>query len=365
MATTRPLVTLTSETMPGVPNDNGVACYQQHVSADETLEMAGSIMAHLSSGEPRRNSIVLADDMMYASDDDGGVRTPKTDPRRYSSAASSGRWTREEHEAFLQGLKEHGREWKKVADKIPTRNSAQIRSHAQKYFAKLAKEGHVHPLSLDSGSLIISNSVGHGLSESGLSSSVLAKIDQITRDPCAVQREVELTLKRLRERYRQLQVQLEHTRKLNGQRTMASLFTPSQIVGYATVAGPATAALALEGDVPESDFDLGSISAWTTSDAFPISINVKKCSADSLSSEGSVLIERESPAREFGSEELIALEVLRGGLPQAPTPPATFSTKSPTRPCGEVLSTRKRKVDVIPENTEHVLGGHPKRCRNA
>lgn len=45
----------------------------------------------------------------------------------------------QEHEAFLQGLKEYGREWKRVAEKIKTRTSAQIRSHAQKYFARLAK----------------------------------------------------------------------------------------------------------------------------------------------------------------------------------------------------------------------------------
>lgn len=52
----------------------------------------------------------------------------------------SGRWTKEEHMAFLAGLKLYGREWKKVAQKIKTRTSAQIRSHAQKYFAKLSKE---------------------------------------------------------------------------------------------------------------------------------------------------------------------------------------------------------------------------------
>ena len=49
---------------------------------------------------------------------------------------SFGRWTREEHEGFLLGLRVHGREWKKVAQTIKTRTPAQIRSHAQKYFAK-------------------------------------------------------------------------------------------------------------------------------------------------------------------------------------------------------------------------------------
>ena len=51
-----------------------------------------------------------------------------------------GRWTASEHEAFLTGLKIYGREWKKVATCIPTRTAAQIRSHAQKYFARVSKE---------------------------------------------------------------------------------------------------------------------------------------------------------------------------------------------------------------------------------
>ena len=73
-----------------------------------------------------------------------------------------GRWTVEEHDAFVQGLKLYGREWKKVSSlvsigfhryrlvvtgltivllsQIPSRTVVQIRTHAQKYFQKLAKE---------------------------------------------------------------------------------------------------------------------------------------------------------------------------------------------------------------------------------
>ena len=53
---------------------------------------------------------------------------------------TSGRWTQDEHRAFLEGLKDYGREWKKVALRIPTRTSAQIRSHAQKYISKLQRD---------------------------------------------------------------------------------------------------------------------------------------------------------------------------------------------------------------------------------
>ena len=53
--------------------------------------------------------------------------------------ASTGRWTKHEHESFLLGLKEFGKEWKKVAARVGTRTVVQTRTHAQKYFQKLAK----------------------------------------------------------------------------------------------------------------------------------------------------------------------------------------------------------------------------------
>ncbi len=52
---------------------------------------------------------------------------------------STGRWTKEEHEAFLSALKMYGKEWKKVAAKVKTRTVVQTRTHAQKYFQKLQK----------------------------------------------------------------------------------------------------------------------------------------------------------------------------------------------------------------------------------
>lgn len=51
-----------------------------------------------------------------------------------------GRWDDEEHKVFLQGLQEHGKNWKKIAELIKTRSSVQTRTHAQKYFLKNAKQ---------------------------------------------------------------------------------------------------------------------------------------------------------------------------------------------------------------------------------
>jgi SHAQKYF class myb-like DNA-binding protein len=50
-----------------------------------------------------------------------------------------GRWMAEEHHLFLQGLDEYGKGWKKIAALIKSRTVVQIRTHAQKYFQKLAK----------------------------------------------------------------------------------------------------------------------------------------------------------------------------------------------------------------------------------
>jgi SHAQKYF class myb-like DNA-binding protein len=71
-----------------------------------------------------------------------------------SCSGTTGRWTVQEHEAFVRGLALYGREWKRVALDIPTRTSAQVRSHAQKYLTKMEKQlefmQHHHPTSTSS-----------------------------------------------------------------------------------------------------------------------------------------------------------------------------------------------------------------------
>jgi len=70
------------------------------------------------------------------------ARTKKVGGKRKVVAAAgenTGRWTAEEHALFLQGLEQHGKGWKKIASLIKSRTVVQIRTHAQKYFQKLAK----------------------------------------------------------------------------------------------------------------------------------------------------------------------------------------------------------------------------------
>lgn len=80
----------------------------------------------------------------------------KSKPRKKSGPenevkASTGRWTEEEHRLFLIGLEQFPyRAWKKIATLIQTRTVVQIRTHAQKYYQKLAKENEQRQLMAES-----------------------------------------------------------------------------------------------------------------------------------------------------------------------------------------------------------------------
>ncbi len=50
---------------------------------------------------------------------------------------NEGRWTKEEHDKFLDGIVQYGTNWKKVKKLISTRTNIQVRSHAQKFYRKL------------------------------------------------------------------------------------------------------------------------------------------------------------------------------------------------------------------------------------
>jgi SHAQKYF class myb-like DNA-binding protein len=51
-----------------------------------------------------------------------------------------GHWSKDEHNRFVDGLRKHGKDWKKIVECVGTRSSNQVRSHAQKYFLKLEKK---------------------------------------------------------------------------------------------------------------------------------------------------------------------------------------------------------------------------------
>lgn len=57
--------------------------------------------------------------------------------RQSKRDGNSGRWTLDEHIKFLQGLHNHGKDWKLVQNHVPLRTGPQIRSHAQKFFKRI------------------------------------------------------------------------------------------------------------------------------------------------------------------------------------------------------------------------------------
>jgi len=51
--------------------------------------------------------------------------------------SNEGRWSKEEHDKFLEGIALYGINWKKIKTLIRTRTSMQVRSHAQKFYQKM------------------------------------------------------------------------------------------------------------------------------------------------------------------------------------------------------------------------------------
>ncbi|KAL7083078.1 hypothetical protein ACP275_14G139700 [Erythranthe tilingii] len=70
----------------------------------------------------------------YSSGEDLLIKTRKP----YTITKQRERWTEEEHNRFLEALKLHGRAWQRIEEHIGTKSAVQIRSHAQKFFTKMA-----------------------------------------------------------------------------------------------------------------------------------------------------------------------------------------------------------------------------------
>lgn len=166
--------------------------------------------------------------------------------KNISANTISGRWTAAEHEAFLQGLKVYGREWKKVATCIPTRTSAQIRSHAQKYFAKVNKEQEQLIALAEKRRMSFPDAMPSSQQDESLnddpkmSQSFVNTMDSIMKDPSEVETKVCKTLASLRERYKCLEDRLQQIK------SKASALPEGASSSSEVVLGPASAALAKE-----------------------------------------------------------------------------------------------------------------------
>ncbi|KAF8662327.1 hypothetical protein HU200_056538 [Digitaria exilis] len=70
-------------------------------------------------------------------DDEGARRVRKP----YTITKSRESWTDPEHDKFLEALQLFDRDWKKIEAYVGSKTVIQIRSHAQKYFLKVQKNG--------------------------------------------------------------------------------------------------------------------------------------------------------------------------------------------------------------------------------
>ena len=63
--------------------------------------------------------------------------------------SSNGRWSKEEHDKFIEGIIKFGNDWKKVQKYVSTRSSTQARSHAQKFLLKLKNNEYLKKYNID------------------------------------------------------------------------------------------------------------------------------------------------------------------------------------------------------------------------
>ncbi|OVA19675.1 SANT/Myb domain [Macleaya cordata] len=102
----------------------------------------------LDVGLQSGNAVLLKEN--YSSGDENAPKARKP----YTITKQRERWTEEEHKKFLEALRLYGRAWRRIEEHIGTKTAVQIRSHAQKFFSKVAREssskdaGSVRPIEI-------------------------------------------------------------------------------------------------------------------------------------------------------------------------------------------------------------------------
>ncbi|XP_006398741.2 protein REVEILLE 4 isoform X1 [Eutrema salsugineum] len=104
----------------------------------------------VAEDKPTETSTVLTETTTtVASSSMEAAEAPEKKVRKaYTITKSRESWTEGEHDKFLEALQLFDRDWKKIEDFVGSKTVIQIRSHAQKYFLKVQKNGtlaHVPP----------------------------------------------------------------------------------------------------------------------------------------------------------------------------------------------------------------------------
>lgn len=186
------------------------------IATDEPLFDSASSGKKVDSSSRRRDTIRVSH---WSSSKHRQVTASVTTK---AESVATGRWTTAEHEAFLDGMRLHGREWRKIAQLIPTRTSAQIRSHAQKHFAKASQEKR---RALNSGFVPVRENA------------LAPEVQSVLNRPRELEKQVSAALAALQARYKELQREVYMKSVMASRRASAGNPGPSN---------PASAALEFE-----------------------------------------------------------------------------------------------------------------------
>ncbi|KAK7820126.1 protein REVEILLE 1 [Quercus suber] len=111
-----------------------MAIQDQSVGSRSHSVVQASNGISLSSGLHSVTGVQLGDQFSCGNDYAPKVRKP------YTITKQRERWSEEEHKKFLDALKLYGRAWRRIEEHVGTKNAVQIRSHAQKFFSKIARD---------------------------------------------------------------------------------------------------------------------------------------------------------------------------------------------------------------------------------
>lgn len=78
---------------------------------------------------------------MHQASSEWSNNTNRRSRKPYTISKPRQSWSETEHMAFVRALELYKRDWPRIKEHIGTKSVVQIRSHAQKYFLKLQRQG--------------------------------------------------------------------------------------------------------------------------------------------------------------------------------------------------------------------------------